>query len=414
METRKSETMNNIINTSEIEVGDTFATYAKLVTALGLNSCTGKQRVYQEKEIRRYIDFEKTGKINPKTHKESNEIIVTEIYDEPLEKEDKESPFTKPMKSFIYNYYVNNIYNYYVNKKNRHTIKTSIGIMYDMGIIKSTQDIYTQKDDTISVKIYKFQLRRLFNRHLEYALSSLERDEKIEYRHTYRLKEHEGQEFYEWSVADRKQTESIKKIEADCRKDYEQTYNRSFNSIKFDNDLFEQYRADCKILVTQMLGCLDYSSVIEIDNGEKSSQIADYCRCEISYDTEKIKSAFISTMRKKIKEYRFSQSDKRAFGKRSSDVNKDIALLDTPQIKELHNRILQDNFEAENPTVDEAESAISDDVTDIEYAVSHYKKMGMTYEEAREAYSNDIDEYNPFMNIDEKFALLDEFEAKFA
>ena len=35
--------MNNIINTSEIEVGDTFATYAKLVTALGLNICTGKQ-----------------------------------------------------------------------------------------------------------------------------------------------------------------------------------------------------------------------------------------------------------------------------------------------------------------------------------------------------------------------------------
>ena len=395
-----------MINTDDIKVGDTFATYAKLVTALGLNSCTGKQRVYQEKEIRRYIDFKKTGKINPKTHKESNEIIVTEIYDEPLEKEDKESPFTKPMKSFIYNYYV--------NKNKRHTIKTSIGIMYDMGIIKSTQDIYTQKDDTTSVKIYKFQLKRLFNRHLEYALSSLERDEKIEYRHTYRLKEHEGQEFYEWSVADRKQTESIKKIEADCRKDYEQTYNRSFNSIKFNKVLFEQYRADCKILVTQRLGCLDYSSVIEIDNGEKSSQIADYCRCEISYDTEKIKSAFISTMRKKIKEYRFSQSDKRAFGKRSSDVNKDIALLDTPQIKELHNRILQDNFEAENPTVDEAESAVLDDVTNIEYSVSYYKKMGMTYEEAREAYSNDIDEYSPFMDIDEKFALLDEFEAKFA
>ena len=394
-----------MINTDNIKVGDTFATYAKLVTALGLNSCTGKQRVYQEKEIRRYIDFKKTGKINPKTHKESNEIIVTEIYDEPLEKEDKESPFTKPMKSFIYNYYV--------NKNKRHTIKTSIGIMYDMGIIKSTQDIYTQKDDTTSVKIYKFQLKRLFNRHLEYALSSLERDEKIDYRNTYRLKEHQGQELYEWSVADRKQTESIKKIEADCRKDYEQTYNRSFNSIKFNKVLFEQYRADCKILVTQRLGCLDYSSVIEIDNGEKSSQIADYCRCEISYDTEKIKSAFISTMRKKIKEYRFSQSDKRAFGKRSSDVNKDIALLDTPQIKELHNRILQDNFEAENPTVDEAESAVLDDVTNIEYSVSYYKKMGMTYEEAREAYSNDIDEYSPFMDIDEKFALLDEFEAKF-
>ena len=395
-----------MINTDDIKVGDIFSTYTKLVSALGLENYKGKKKALQEKEIRRYIDFEKTGKINPKTHKESNEIIVTEIYDEPLEKEDKESPFTKPMKSFIYNYYV--------NKKNRYTIKTSTGIMYDMDIIKSTQDIYNQKDDTTSVKIYKFQLRRLFNRHLEYALSSLERDEKIEYRHTYRLKEHEGQEFYEWSVADRKQTESIKKIETDCRKELEQTYNRSFNSIKFDNDLFEQYRADCKTLVTQMLGCLDYSSVIEIDNGEKSSQIADYRRCEISYDTEKIKSAFISTMRKKIKEYRFSQSDKRAFGKRSSDVNKDIALLDTPQIKELHNRILQDNFEAESPTVDEAESAVSDDVTNIEYAVSYYKKMGMTYEEAREAYSNDIDEYEPFMNIDEKFALLDEFEAKFA
>lgn len=34
-----------MINTDDIKVGDTFATYAKLVTALGLNSCTGKQRI---------------------------------------------------------------------------------------------------------------------------------------------------------------------------------------------------------------------------------------------------------------------------------------------------------------------------------------------------------------------------------
>ena len=38
LETRKSETMNNIINTSEIEVGDTFSTYTKLVSALGKDS----------------------------------------------------------------------------------------------------------------------------------------------------------------------------------------------------------------------------------------------------------------------------------------------------------------------------------------------------------------------------------------
>ena len=391
--------MNNIINTSEIEVGDTFATYAKLVKALGLDSCTGKQRVYQEKEIRRYIDFEKTGKINPKTHKESNEIIVTEIYDEPLEKKDNRDVFNTPMKTFI-------CHNCSHNKK---IIKTFGSMMVDMGLIEKTRDVYSNIRDDNAVKTYKYQLKRLFRNHLIYALSSLEKEDKIDYRFTYKLQETEEQDFGKWAVADRKETETIKKIETDCRKELEEKYEKPFNSLKFDTMIYEEYDENCKKQVNTELGYCSYCPVIEIENHS-------FCD-SISYELynaecEAIRKPFINAMRKKITEYHYSLSDSKArggkkFGNRETDA---YYILNTQEIRALHNRILNDNFEDVAPTVleddDEQEViAVSDDNENVSY-------NGMSFDDAFNLYVEENCD-NPFMPLEdaERAELLEEFKS---
>lgn len=395
--------MNNIINTSEIKVGDIFSTYTKLVSALGLENYKGKKKALQEKEIRRYIDFEKTGKINPKTHKESNEIIVTKIYDEPLEKEDNRDVFNTPMKTFI-------CHNCSHNKK---TIKTFGSMMVDMGLIEKTSDVYSNIKDDNAVKTYKYQLKRLFRNHLIYALSSLEKEDKIDYRFTYKLQETEEQDFGKWAVADRKETETIKKIEADCRKELEEKYEKPFNSLKFDTMIYDEYDENCKKQVQAELGYCSYCPVVEIEN---------YSFCDSNsfsyelYDAEceAIRKPFINAMRKKITEYHYSLSDSKARGGRKFGNRKSSAdvyyILDTQEIRALHNRILNDNFEDVAPTVleddDEQEViAVSDDNENVSY-------NGMSFDDAFNLYvEKNCD--NPFMPLEdaERAELLEEFKS---
>ena len=69
--------------------GDKFSTETKLFNKLGFATSCGGTKDAQRKEIQRFLFYEKTHKINPKTHKESNEIIITKIYESALPKVDK-------------------------------------------------------------------------------------------------------------------------------------------------------------------------------------------------------------------------------------------------------------------------------------------------------------------------------------
>ena len=394
-----------MINTDNIKVGDTFSTYTKLVSALGLENYKGKKKALQEKEIRRYIDFEKTGKINPKTHKESNEIIVTKIYDEPLEKKNNRDVFNTPMKTFI-------CHNCSHNKK---IIKTFGSMMVDMGLIEKTRDVYSNIRDDNAVKTYKYQLKRLFRNHLTYALSSLEKEDKIDYRFTYKLQETEEQDFGKWAVADRKETETIKKIEADCRKELEEKYEKPFNSLKFDTMIYEEYDENCKKQVNIELGYYSYCPVIEIENHS-------FCD-SISYELfnaecEAIRKPFINAMRKKITEYHYSLSDSKARGgKKFGNRETAYYILDTQEIRALHNRILNDNFEDVAPTVLEDDDkqeviAVSDDAEKVK---TDYDLDTIDEEDCLNISSRDkaIELYKALLEHDNPFAfhyeLIDEF-----
>lgn len=71
-----------------VKVGNKFTTISKLFKILGEVYKKGNQGKAQIKELERYLSYEPTGKLNKNTKKVTGEIIITEIYDIPLEKED--------------------------------------------------------------------------------------------------------------------------------------------------------------------------------------------------------------------------------------------------------------------------------------------------------------------------------------
>ena len=93
----------------DIEVGMKFSNRTKLATKLQLPKTSGKRNIeLQDKEIARYLSYEKTNKLS--RGKVTNEIIITEIYETPLPKEDGRSNGN------------NNIYAEYIDKLILHTI----------------------------------------------------------------------------------------------------------------------------------------------------------------------------------------------------------------------------------------------------------------------------------------------------
>lgn len=69
-----------------IYIGQKFTTKNKLLTTLGFPKVCGSTRESCITEVNRYLAYEKTGKLyrgNP-----TNEIIITKIYEEPMERKD--------------------------------------------------------------------------------------------------------------------------------------------------------------------------------------------------------------------------------------------------------------------------------------------------------------------------------------
>lgn len=78
---------NNI--KEKINLNDTFSTKTALLRSLGFADTKSKcSRDSNLKEVERYIEIGKSYKVNYKTKKISNEIMILEIYDEPKDKID--------------------------------------------------------------------------------------------------------------------------------------------------------------------------------------------------------------------------------------------------------------------------------------------------------------------------------------
>ena len=160
-----------------VKVGDKFSTITKLYKALGYESCKGNQKITLDKEISRYLHYEKTGKIS--RGKVTNEIVITEIFDAPKEKVDgrknngraKTGKYSHiPTTKGVY-YIVDNDKNIYIGSTNvsfvhryqQHTQKDNhceskviiskehtFGVLYDMSDIEDVELIRMIEDEYIN------------------------------------------------------------------------------------------------------------------------------------------------------------------------------------------------------------------------------------------------------------------------
>lgn len=78
------------MNLDRIKVGDKFSTLTKLLTTVGFDKpMDSKTKQYQLRELKRYVAYDKTGKMS--RGKLTNEIVITEIFDTPKPKIDNRS-----------------------------------------------------------------------------------------------------------------------------------------------------------------------------------------------------------------------------------------------------------------------------------------------------------------------------------
>ena len=105
----KSEEKNNLlaIDTSKFSVGMVIKNYKKLCELLNEETRTGNARIAQLKEFKRYFNWQKSGQ----------KFIITDIYTDPLEKEDKR----KFGNNSIYVKYIEVILLKYLSKKSGYT-----------------------------------------------------------------------------------------------------------------------------------------------------------------------------------------------------------------------------------------------------------------------------------------------------
>ncbi|MFI3325944.1 MAG: hypothetical protein R3Y35_07195 [Clostridia bacterium] len=75
-----------MINLDDIKLGDKFSNETKLLFGLGFTNNKDNSKKANIKEAKRYLSYEKTGKLS--RGKETNEIIITDIFPIPLDKVD--------------------------------------------------------------------------------------------------------------------------------------------------------------------------------------------------------------------------------------------------------------------------------------------------------------------------------------
>ncbi len=113
-----------------VKTGDVFPTETKLLTTVGFKKPTdSKTKKYQIRELQRYLSYEKTGKTS--RGKVTNEIVITEIYDEPEEKEDNRcNNGSSVISNKIHDYIVSNLeYSYLPVVGSKSSIIRQVGLL---------------------------------------------------------------------------------------------------------------------------------------------------------------------------------------------------------------------------------------------------------------------------------------------
>lgn len=177
-----------------INVGDTFSTVTKLYVALGLPNVKGKQKQIQDKEIARYLEYEKTGQV--KRGKITNEIVVTSVFNSPKEKIDNRVNNGGISK---YSDYIDQLVMCALQNNNGTMVSGIKNIfLNDIPLFTETYNKYRQCGELIaasrykvsefSVKQYLLQVNSTVRNMFESSLKRLAKNNYIKYSKTFMVK----------------------------------------------------------------------------------------------------------------------------------------------------------------------------------------------------------------------------------
>lgn len=270
------------MNNDNVYYGDIYATFNKLIITLGEEPKKGNEGIAQKKRAKCYVDYEKTGKLN-RQGKESSEIIITEVYDEwEIEENLENMPkagrpciYAKWFYEWLASYNCKTITTKGENRAITSTLKEFI---YDSGLTNKDSgllDTYVDVDIWLNMspedkrvisrkKEYVFALIEVYKRKILSALKKIKDNyPTFEYRKTYKITEDEERK--EWYEASPEEVEIIKSEIDNCQDKMVRKYGKSFNVIKFDVVLYDEYNKMLQQSLFDLLGIYGHVWAIAIE-----------------------------------------------------------------------------------------------------------------------------------------------------
>lgn len=180
---KENEKENLSEKIQSLSVGDTFKNYKALCQVLGLSVKTGNAKIYQLKEVERYIKLEHV----------KQSYTITEIYDNPLPKIEKRGgnrtvylPFTKQILSSYFMSLYCSREKYYIDlTKNELYRILGLTNQFYAALLNgkvNTKDLYNQnkkKIPTFVLNNFIFETRNKLNSVLSSCLNSLVKEDLI-------------------------------------------------------------------------------------------------------------------------------------------------------------------------------------------------------------------------------------------
>lgn len=292
--------------------GKKFSTITKFFNKMQIERHRGNQYKTDIKRIECVLDYKKTGKINPKTHKVSNEIIITDVFDEIKPYEDKRC---SEISNYIYNL---------VKSLNSYSYTTKRIFFNEFNILD--RDVFNHNPSKSNlIEFYKNFLLDDFKGKLKTSMNRLTREDKLYYKDNYTFinNDNPNQPIFQDATLD--QYEEIEEIKNNLKNGMVLEYNivhkddkkqYKWNKIAYSqtNKLYNQLNNKVSELYVMYNG-------LKINKCIKTYSITNYNKTELDKNA-------IKPIRDYYKKIMGEWIDNKGF-------NKDKGLL------EYHNRLFQ-------------------------------------------------------------------------
>lgn len=297
------------MNLDRIKVGDKFTTEKKLLIKVGFEKYDGnKQKQLQLRELKRYLTYDKTGKMS--RGKLTNEIVITEIFDTPKPKIDNRSNNggnnTNAISDYIEYCIESELYKHGVIYDSKNNLIKQMELIDNRiadviyGRVKNPDIDNLGKEEKDFITDFYNKIMKSYKQRLSRIINKITARDGAEYHINYRLIHHADKHYAIEDVKDNKTKVKIDKIKSDIEfifgvekaADKWKIYNNHSKTQKFNEQFVES--------VNNLLHCTDivnvyqviYLSVKTVDKPQKHFSETQFCKAQDRFATRTIQTLF--------------------------------------------------------------------------------------------------------------------------